>query len=64
MVKIQVLRYFSYTSIVVNRLATYIEDKDEGSFEVMELFEEGRIDLVSYNATMITLSGLKEELQE
>lgn len=36
---------------------------DKNIREVKEIFEEGRIDLNSYNSTMITLTGLKEELQ-
>ena len=40
----QVLRYFSYTSVVTERLATYCEDgigrEEEGSVEVQMLFED------------------------
>lgn len=37
---------------------------DEHIKEVKEIFEDGRIDLTSYNSAMITLTGLKEELFE
>lgn len=36
---------------------------DKNIKETKELFEDGRIDLISYNSAMIILIGLKEELK-